>query len=197
MSDFRALSWASERIIAVLRAGVLADPFLQNLFTVQGFVVTTDSPKEMQSGNAPKQGISVWLYHLEREAFLTTRFPERVAPDVVRRPPLPVQLHYLVTPVCQDTGTEQLLLGKVLETLSDRAILPPTPARVTQEETLHVTLEPLDLEATSRIWTALDAPYVLSVSYLACTIDIEAIETVRATPVVESQPLVTQIVDVT
>ncbi|WP_137148788.1 DUF4255 domain-containing protein [Mycolicibacterium sp. CR10] len=196
MSDFRALAWSSERIMGVLRAGVLADPMLQNLFTVQNFVVTSDSPKEMQSGNAPQQGISVWLYHLEREAFLTTRFPERIAADVVRRPPLPLQLHYLVTPVCQDSGTEQLLLGKVLEILSDRAILPPTPARVAKEETLHVTLEPIDLEATSRIWSALDAPYVLSVSYLACTVDIEAVETSLATPVIESLPSMAQVVTV-
>nr|WP_046284312.1 DUF4255 domain-containing protein [Mycobacterium sp. UM_NZ2] len=197
MSDFRALSWATDRIIGVLRIAVLADPHLNHLFTAQNFVVTAESPKEMQGGNAPQQGISVWLYHLEREPFLTTRFPERIAVDVVRRPPLPLQLHYLITPVCQDSGTEQLLLGKVLEILSDHAILPPTPARVTKEETLHVTLEPLDLEATSRIWTALDAPYVLSVSYLACTVDIEALKAARATPVIESQPRLAQIVDVT
>jgi hypothetical protein len=41
-------------------------------------------------------------------------------------------------------------------------------------EALHISLETLDLESITRVWTALEASYELCVSYLVHVVDIES-----------------------
>src|SRR6185436_13250103 len=78
--------------------------------------VLLNTPKEMKSG----KGVSLWLYRVVRDEFLTNQPPQRTAPNEQRRTPLPVRLHYLVTPLMgDDTETEQQLLGKILQVLYD------------------------------------------------------------------------------
>jgi hypothetical protein len=126
-------------------------------------------------GPAGEEGISVWLYHIERDPELLNQPPERLAPDRLRRRPLPLRLHYLITPVVRDAedvgsspGVEQLLLGKVLQTFHDLPELAGSDLRGSLTGTgarLRVRLEPLSLPEITAVWDALDSPYQLCVSY--------------------------------
>lgn len=121
------------------------------------------SPKDVRSsttGTTPASALSIWLYQVRRNPDLLNDPPRRISPDEVLAPGLPVDLYCLLTPIFTSTEGEQALLGLVLQTLSDNAIIggsllaaPLDPARVQ----LRVTLEALTLEELTRVWLNLDA----------------------------------------
>ena len=89
-------------------------------------VVTLNTPKEMTRNNS--EGLSVWLYRIIRDEDRLNAPPEWIGPNGVRRPPLPLRLHYLITPITRvqsQTGpeTEQVILGKILQTFYDHPTL--------------------------------------------------------------------------
>ena len=45
------------------------------------------------------EGLSLWLYRVLRDDMRLNDPPERLAPTLFRAPPLPLRLHYLITPV--------------------------------------------------------------------------------------------------
>ena len=69
------------------------------------------------------EGVSLWLYRLTVNA--NRNQPPRVGRDGRRyRPPLPLDLHYLVTAWAGDAVKQQRLLGFAIRTLEDTPILP-------------------------------------------------------------------------
>jgi hypothetical protein len=115
----------------------------------------------------------------------------------LRHPPLPVRLHYLLTPLTniQAAGgpqTEQVVLGKVLQAFHDHPVLRGTDLQDDlsgTEAELRVRLESLSLEEITRVWDALNGSYQLSVSYEVSTVNIDShIEPERVSPVLVALP---------
>ena len=169
-------------------------------FPPKGPDVLLNTPKEMKAG----KGVSLWLYRVVRDEFLTNQPPERIRPNEQRRTPLPVRLHYLVTPLMDDDPeTEQQVLGKVLQVLYDHPILRGVdlqggldPATVE----LRVFLETLSLEEITRVWNALnsDTGYQLCVSYEVQVVEIEsALPPDSVIPVIELDTRYHQIIEAT
>jgi hypothetical protein len=160
-------------------------------------VVSLNTPQEMTQ-NTPQQGVSVWLYRVIRDEQRLNAPPERLGPNQLRYPPLPLCLHYLVTPVIDRNGNragpevEQTVLGKVLQIFHDHPRLRGTDLREDFSGTtveLHVPLEPLTLEEITRVWEALDSSYQLSVSYEVSVVNIaSAIEPESISPVQVALP---------
>jgi hypothetical protein len=125
--------------------------------------------------------------------------PERRGLNQLQRAPLPVELHYLVTPVLQDPVTRHTVLGRVLQVLNDSSILRGSILQGSLQgtpEQLRVNLEALTVEELSLVWEALHEPYQLSVTYLVQTAKIDSdLEPLRASPVLERDLDYVQIVD--
>jgi hypothetical protein len=173
--SYQAIPATTTTLIGLLQQSFDDDAVLAGYFAAGGGsrVVSGRTPQEM--GPANEEGVSVWLYHIERDPELLNQPPERVAADRLRRRPLPLRLHYLITPVVRDAAdvgsapdTEQLLIGKVLQTFHDlpeiagsdlRGSLVGTGAR------LRVRLEPLGLPEIAAVWDALDSSYQLCIAY--------------------------------
>lgn len=153
-------------------------------------LVTLNTPEEMQANNT--EGLSVWLYRLKRDEERLNAPPERLSAELLRPPPLPLCLHYLLTPITDRTSqtgpeTEQVILGKVLETFNDHSLLRGADLKDDfsgTETELYIRLESLSLDETSRVWEALDSSYQLSVSYEVSVVYIDsAMEPERVRPV--------------
>lgn len=143
-----------------------------------------NKPEELRS--ASHEGVSVWLYRVERDPDRLNDPSLRVGWNELQTPPLPLRLHYLITPI---TGTgsngpglgssqaEQTLLGKVLQLFHVHPILRGDDLREAFRGTaveLHMRLEPMNLEEITRVWEALEGSYQLSVSYEVSVVNIES-----------------------
>ena len=198
---YTALRATSQTLAAYIRQRLEADPNLAPFFTSGSggnMVVSLNTPQEMAHQNTPQQGMSVWLYRVIRDEQRLNTPPERLGPNQLRYPPLPLCLHYLVTPVIDRNGNragpevEQTVLGKVLQIFHDHPRLRGTDLRDDFSGTtveLHVRLEPLTLEEITRIWEGLHSSYQLSVSYEVSVVNIaSAMESESISPVFTALP---------
>jgi hypothetical protein len=178
---YTALRATSLTIVEYLRQRFAADPVLAPLFDpIAGgtMVISLSSPQEMVLNNA--EGVSVWLYRVVRDEEHVNVPPERLARDRLRPTPLPVRLHYLMTPITNRlalTGpeTEQVFMGKVLQAFHDHPIIRGIDLRDDFAGTtveLTIRLETLGLDQISLVWEALDGSYQLSVSYEVSVVNI-------------------------
>jgi hypothetical protein len=173
--SYQAISATTTTLLGLLQQSFDDDALLAGFFAAGGGsrVVTARTPQEMETAN--EAGVSIWLYRIERDPELLNHPPERVAADRLRRRPLPLRLHYLVTPVVRDAadvgsapGMEQLLIGKVLQTFHDLPELAGSDLRGSLTGTgarLRVRMEPLDLSEIAAVWDALDSSYQLCIAY--------------------------------
>ena len=174
---YTALRSASKTIAQFLDVRFKADALLSGFFTVGGMVVSLATPQEMTE--KPAEGLSVWLYRVIRDDQRLNDPPLQVSATELLPPPLPLRLHYLITPVTNrktgDPETGQLILGKVLQILNGRPVLRGTDLAAEfsgTEAELHMRLEALSLEEITRVWEALEGSYQLSVSYEVSVVDI-------------------------
>src|SRR6266568_586632 len=185
VSDYSALGEVSRLLRERLRTAFLAEPQLNPLFGGGGFLVSLETPKEMASGSPPQVGLSVWLYQIERNEFLNNRKAERIDATHLAATPIPINLHYLLTPISDDPHTEQLIMGKVLEVLHEDPVVPPSPAHPELDDKVRISLENPNLDVLARVWTALLEPYRLCTSYLVEVVDIASRLPIQSAPVLD------------
>jgi hypothetical protein len=165
---------------------MLLDAMTSNIgptaFFTAAMSVSLETPKEMTT--ASRQGLSLWLYRVGRDENRLNDPPEvrtlASGQIDVLPPPLPVRLHYLLTPIStSNPDTEQRILGRAMQLFHTHPIV---SAPFLQGELagsnaqLHVHLEALGLDEMSRVWEALGGSYQLSVSYevTLARIDVDA-----------------------
>jgi hypothetical protein len=171
MSDFSAVRAATETLKVLLQTNITnsSDPQLA------GIPIDLRSPKEMRQANAT--GVSLWLYRVTRDPDLLNRRPDRISFDQQPWPALPVHLFYLLTPMMTAPEDQQTLLGRVLQVLNDYSIIQGADLQGTLasgDQELRVTLETLSHDEISRIWTALEEHYDLSVTYAVQVVSIDS-----------------------
>jgi Pvc16 N-terminal domain len=167
MSDPTAVLAAGQTLKKLLDLAITAstDPEIPHVST------TLASPKDVRASTStttPASALSVWLYQVRRNPDLLNEPPRRVSPTEVLAPELPIDLYYLLTPIFTSTEGEQALLGTVLQTFNDNAIVTGSDLAAPLDPTtdqLRVSLEALTLEEITRVWMALEESYQLSVSY--------------------------------
>jgi hypothetical protein len=162
---YRALSATTETLVGLLKEHV---QFLSAAFGGT-WEVTAQTPREMSEKN--QQGLSVWLYRVERDEHHLNQAPRRVAFNQIEPKPLPLRLHYLITPIAlagEEGLLEQQILGVVLQTFHDQPILQGAslqPELRSTTDRITVRLESQGLEEITRVWDALERSYQLCVSY--------------------------------
>jgi hypothetical protein len=195
MSDYPVISAVSQTLKSLLTANITQSTDSQ----IKTVPIELLSPRELQDKNE-SLAVSVWLYRVARMSEMLNEPPQRIAPNLIAATPLPLLLHYLVTPVSSDALTRHALLGKALQVLNDHAILRGADLQGILQGTtdqLRVALEALSLEDLSLVWDALSEPYQLSVSYVVQTVSIDsALEPVFTGTVLEKNTRYTQIVSV-
>lgn len=166
---------ASETLRDYLTSELRSDANLRSFFDPASggnMIVSLNTPAEME--DIPQEGVSLWLYRVARDQDLMNAPPRRANRVQFHRTPLPVRLHYLVTPLVSrnsPTGSalEQTVLGKLLLLLHDHPQFsgPDLKGDLTGDRQVELSarFEPLTLDDITKIWTAIDRSYELSVSY--------------------------------
>jgi hypothetical protein len=171
VSDYTSLAAVSLALQKILETEITdsTDPQLA------GVKVFLYSPKRMKEED--EDGISLWLYRVNREADALNRPPERIGPNRLRAQPLPLTLYFLVTPMLSEPRDEQAVLGKIAQVLNDHAIVRGAqvgPVLGADNTELRVVLDGLTLEELARVWDVLKEPYQLSVCYIVQTVTIDS-----------------------
>ena len=200
---YTALVGASQTVAAFLRQRLESDANLGPFFNAAlggTMVVSLSNPQEMVENNL--EGLSLWLYRVVRDEEQLNAPAVRDAGGM-RMPPLPVRMHLLVTPlkttdVLNGPELEQAILGKVLYSLYDHPCFRGADLQgdlAGTESEFHVRLEPMTLEEITRVWTALEASYELSVSYELTLARIRSDRVEQGGPVLTVDPRSGVIVD--
>lgn len=184
-----AVSATLRQMLADWMAADVAPSGLAAFFT-GSTTVSLETPKEMSA--AGRQGLSLWLYRLSRDETRLNDPPEvRTLADgsvEVLPPPLPLRLHYLLTPIADASPElEQRILGRALQLFHTHPIVSGAFLRAELAGTdarLHLHLEALGIEEITRMWEALEGEFQLSASYEVTLARIRsAAEPVHARPV--------------
>jgi len=191
---YTALRATTKTLSRFLEARFQADALLSGFFSGGGMVVSLNTPEEMTE--KPAEGLSIWLYRIIRDDQRLNDPPLRISPTELRPVPLPLRLHYLITPVTNqrfgDPETEQIILGKVMQAFHTHPILRGADLQAEfsgTEVELKVRLESMSLDEITRVWEGLEGSYQLSVSYEVSIVNIiPELEPELVTPVQIAMP---------
>jgi hypothetical protein len=166
MADYTVLSEVGESILAVLWEEMQADPQINTLIDGEDRL-SLESPAELEGNDTVR--LSVYLYRIVEDPFSKNRLPIDDGRGQLQKPPLALDLCYLVTPLVGLPREQQIVLGKTMQILYDRPTLEGTDLAGSLKafgEVVRVILNPVTLEETTRVWQALEMSYRLSVCYV-------------------------------
>jgi hypothetical protein len=203
-------------------AGVSAT--LRNLLRdrMEVTVPVTIAPPDVTVSGVSGRRVNLYLYRVTENGSLRNQeIPGQGHPAAYGRPPLSLDLHYLLTSYgSSDDGGDadleaQQLLGDAMRVMHEYPIITEAmhenddpadplvldPRLLGEFERVKVTLQPTTLDETSKIWTALpEVSFRRSVSYNVSVVQIESRRPRRATlpvrePRVYAVPMQTPYVD--
>jgi Pvc16 N-terminal domain len=166
MGDYTVLAEAGESLVNVLWEEIQIDPQISSLIDNENRI-SLDSPFDLQDNDSVK--LSIYLYRITENASTKNQFPVQGNGVQLRKPPLTLDLHYLVTPLVGTVTDQQIILGKVMQVFYDRAILQGTDltgSLAASGQEVRLILNPVALEETTRVWQAMEMSYRLSLVYL-------------------------------
>jgi|SRR5262245_6101554 len=129
-----------------------------------------------------EEGISLYLYRLGVNA-ARRNLPFQVKANGQRyRPPLPLDLYFLMTAWARSADKQQRLLGWAMRVLEDTPLLPsallndvgPEPEIFQPNETVEIIFDPLTLQDMYNIWTTMKASPQLSANYVARAVSLDS-----------------------
>lgn len=191
MSDYTVLADIGDTLITVLFRELNQDPQVKGLIDTQDRI-SLESPADLEGNDAVR--LSVYLYRLIEDPHMKNRFATEGTGGKRRKTPLTLDLYYLMTPLVGTPREQQIVLGKAMQVLYDRAILVGTNPNGTLAETgeeIRMILNSVSLEETTRVWQALELSYRLSVCYTVRVAIVDSGEEVFVPPVVSKRALYT------
>jgi hypothetical protein len=168
---------------------------LQNVLTDSLSILQPAPPPIAQvhdlQGNIPQAPPTLTLFlfdvHEDPSARNRSRIREVNPPDInIRKPPLALMLRYLLTPWSGDRFTDHRILGRVMQTLYDGAIISGTQLAgglAGSDQALKITPATLTLDERSRVWFSVQRPYHLSVAYEVRVVNLDSDIADRKRPV--------------
>lgn len=195
--------------------GALIDQNIQNANVSAALgpppYLTTLAPDQLEASGDEAAQLSLFLYHVTynqgwREVCLPSRDSSGTRID---RPPLALDLHYLLVAYGQTDYVPQMLLGLGMQALHETPFLgrneitavftPPPPLSTVdtalstaelaaQVEMIKVTPEPLTTEDLSKLWTAFGGKFRPSAGYEATVVLIESTAPIQTALQVTHRP---------
>jgi hypothetical protein len=133
--------------------------------------VLLSTPDDFKNSPPSPPAVTVFLYHVAICAEMRNARRSRSVGGLVGKPPLPLEMRFLITPWTRTPREAYGLVGSIALILSDHAVL--TAAELqgagvwAPDDTVELILEPSPVEELYDIWEPTEIPYKLSLSYLA------------------------------
>lgn len=171
-----AITDASETLIRLLRSR------LDDLITVPRQIAVA-SPS--RAGDGDTYRLTLFLYRIAQNGHLSNAERRPVGPDAVTRPPLALDLHYLLTVYRfgeegSRTANQHRVLGRAVQAFADNAIIEgdDLAGSLADRWRLHVSMNSPTGESSDEvlsIWNTFhEAPYQPSISYLVTPVLVDS-----------------------
>jgi hypothetical protein len=187
MSNSAAIAAVTAAFRNLLAEAVSHDPELADT------VFTMQAPDIARADGVTANQINLFLFRTAvNAAWSNAPISERIRPGEEAPPPLALTLSYLLTAYGRDNDAQRpfshLLLGRAMGALHDNPILTPEALRASlpevasprQIERVRITMQPMNLEDLSKLWSTFQTQYRLSTTYEASMVLIESNRPVRA-----------------
>jgi Pvc16 N-terminal domain len=174
LASYHAIAAIGQAILGLLeqaRVGSEFDGFDFELYQAADF----HAPME--------QGLSLFLYNTAVSR-ARANVPARPLPDGRRkRPPLPLDLYYLLTPWAKTAVVQHRLLGWAMRVIDDTPTLPasllnhygPEADTFWPDETITLVNEPISLQDIYNIWEIHKQNVQVSVAYIARVLFVDSL----------------------
>ncbi|HEY6407384.1 MAG TPA: DUF4255 domain-containing protein [Ktedonobacteraceae bacterium] len=184
MATYRAVGATCEAVVRLLQQSWRREMF--NNTDLQFHVYRTGD-----FATPIEAGVTLFLYRVTMNTVQRTPPAKPGLRGQRRRPQLPLDLHFLLTPWAKDASLEQIILGWMMRTIEDVAILPAgllntmTAGVFDADETVEIVAGQMSNEEMFRIWDVLPNDYQISVPYIARIVRIDSdLDLLEAGPVV-------------
>ena len=187
MSDYSVIAAVGDSLVSVLFSELNADPQISGLIDSEDRI-SLESPADLENNNSVR--LSIYLYRMLENPYMKNRFPVEGTGGQRRNPPLTLDLYYLLTPMLGTPREQQIVLGRTMQILYDRAILQGADLSNelgTSGEEIRLLLNPVSLEELTRVWQALEIPYRLSVCYIARVVIVDSEQQQFRQPIVSKR----------
>lgn len=202
-------------VSAVLR-NVLDDGVVAAAPSLGSVNVTAIAPDQVETADGDPPGLNVYLHRVTPNAgWRNADLPSYDGNGTrLSNPPLALDLHYLVTAYGTADFEAEILLGYALHLLHERPVLDPEAIRraldpsplgagvlppafqalraadlADQVESITITLDPIDTEEMSRLWSAFQTNHRPTAAYVVTVVLIEAdVPTREPLPVLSRGP---------
>jgi hypothetical protein len=153
MADFTSVRDAVDSLRLLLRQHITlsAEP------GISGVEVELASPRELELLTTVDV-ISLWMHRVELQPDVLNRSPDRPTATTERPAPVPVELCVEVTPLHSDGGTQLLLIGRILQVVSEHRVLAGSDLVGSLAGTatqLRVTVDQLGAYELNMLWSSL------------------------------------------
>ncbi|HYN85763.1 MAG TPA: DUF4255 domain-containing protein [Pyrinomonadaceae bacterium] len=175
MATYRAIAAVGQTL-----AGLLKDASAGTEF--DGFKFELYRPEDFKTGTAITEGVTIYLYRVSVNGS-RRNLPPTVGPDGRRyRPPLPVDLAFLVTPWAKSAAMQHRLLGWAMRELHDVPVISssvlnhyvPEDDTFRPGETVELICDPVGVQDMTNILERLDINQQVSVVYVARMVALES-----------------------
>src|SRR6516225_6442436 len=96
MSDYTVLAELGDALVSVLFAEMNSDPVVKTLIDSESRI-SLQSPADLKNDNSVR--LSIYLYRVVENGYMKNRFPVEGNGGRLRKPPLALDLYYLITPL--------------------------------------------------------------------------------------------------
>jgi uncharacterized protein DUF4255 len=129
------------------------------------------------------EGISLFLYRVVPSTVRRNLAPPHGPAGVRRRPPLPLDLSYVLTPWAQSAARQHTLLAWAMRTLEDSPTLAPGflnhygpqgPETFRPEEAVTLVFEPLSLQDAFNLWELVSPALQVYATFIVRLVQIDS-----------------------
>lgn len=177
MATTDAVAFLGDTIVSLLQNG------LSGLVAPADIVLST--PDEFKDFAPRQPSVTVFLYHVTINGELRNG-PSRPSGNG-KRPPLPLDLRFLVTPWTKDTRDAYRIIGAISLLFYDHAVLNFGELQGddiwSPDDTVEFLMDPVPVEQLFDIWDPAEIPFKLSLTYLARIIGLDSSISVSGAPV--------------
>jgi hypothetical protein len=172
MSNYNAICNVNKTLVNLLWNSIKDDAQVNSIISTEN-QISLSHPKAFETETSKK--LSLFLYQITEFSSMRNQPTPKRDPNQTKPTPVYLALHYLITPYTQNTESDHIILGKILQIFADNAILRGSLLQGSLSENgtdIRVVLEPLPIDDLNKLWNIFGTHYRLSVSYSVAPIII-------------------------